>query len=209
MLNDSIVYGVLHKNDFLYHLCPSPAEMLSVIDIEALTFDGDLLSPAGNAEKIWQGVVNADKEARLLPVGLGARDSLRLEAGFSLYGNELDDETSPIEAGLSWAVKMGKGDFVGKEKLVKQQKNGIKKRLVCFIMNESGVPRHGYPLFKGDQSVGSVTSGSFSPLLNRGIGMGYSSKEFKKNDTVQVEIRGKKHACTVVERPFYKKPVMV
>lgn len=157
-------------------------------------------------EKLWEAVTQAKGAVDLLPIGIGARDSLRIEAGFSLYGNELDEKTSPLEAGLGWTIKFDKGNFIGRDRLLKQKTDSTAKRLVCFTMKESSIPRHGYELFFNDKKTGVVTSGSFSPTLKKGIGMGYIvSRDGKQAAELQVAIRGIKQAGIIVKRPFYKR----
>ncbi len=141
------------------------------------------------------------------PVGLGARDSLRLEMGYCLYGNDIDETTNLIEAGLKWITKLDKPEFVGKEALLKVDQEGVQRRRVGFVVKESGyIPRHGYKIFAEDGSEsGFVTSGTLSPSLNVPIGMGYVSKDFGKAGTVIfIEIRGKKVPAEIVKLPFYK-----
>lgn len=158
---------------------------------------------AEQGKELWNRIVQSVDAEKLKPIGLGARDSLRLEAGLSLYGNELDDITTPLEAGLEWTVKFNKEDFLGKEVLVKQKTEGFRKHLACFTMNDSNIPRHGYSLFDKENKMGVVTSGTFSPTLNRGIGMGYLKKNYDFGNELTVEIRGQKHPCTIVPKPFY------
>jgi len=158
------------------------------------------------AEKIWDVILSAGEEFGIAPAGLGARDILRLEMKYCLYGNDIDETTTPLEAGLGWTVKLDKGDFIGRDVLVKQKKEGVKRRLVGFVMGESRkIPRHGYTIFKDDEQVGEVTSGGFSPTLEQAIGMGYVSVPYHKSGTeLFVEIRGEKVRAEVVKPPFYK-----
>jgi len=162
-------------------------------------------SPA-EAERIWNAVFDAGKEYGIKPAGLGARDTLRLEMKYPLYGNDIDANTTPFEAGLDWAVKLNKGDFIGKEVLVKQKEDGIEKRLVGFEAIERGIPRAGYPLYDRDKNIGVVTSGVMSPSLKKPIGTGYVPKDYSKTDTVfDVVIREKRIKAKVVPTPFYQK----
>ncbi len=158
-----------------------------------------------DAEQIWNAVFEAGAEFGIKPIGLGARDTLRLEMGFCLYGNDIDDTTSPMEAGLGWITKFG-GDrkFVDREFLAMQQKEGVTRRLRGFVMLDRAIPRHGYTLFNAEGSpIGTVTSGTMSPVLNKGIGMGYVSKEYAAfGTTIYVGIRDKKIAAEVVKTPF-------
>ncbi len=158
--------------------------------------------------KIYEAVLEAGKEFGIKPIGLAARDTLRLEAGLCLYGNDIDDTTSPIEAGLGWATKFTETkDFVNRENLLKQKTEGITRRLVGFEVLERGIPRKGYNMLDADGNViGQVTSGTMSPTLKKPIGMAYIQKPFAKVDTeVFVEIRGKALKSKVVKLPFYKK----
>ncbi len=162
-----------------------------------------------NGLKIYEAVLEAGKEFGIKPIGLAARDTLRLEAGLCLYGNDIDDTTSPIEAGLGWATKFTDyKDFVNRENLLKQKTEGIARRLVGFEVLERGIPRKGYNMLDADGNViGHVTSGTMSPTLKKPIGMAYVQKPFVKADTeVFVEIRGKALKSKVVRLPFYKKP---
>lgn len=155
------------------------------------------------ADKIWDAIFEAGKEAGLKPIGLAARDTLRLEMGYCLYGNDIDDTTSPLEAGLGWITKFTK-NFMAKELLEKQKQNGIERKLVGFEMKEKGIPRHGYEIkdFSG-QVIGYVTSGTQSPTLNKAIGMGYVRAAFAHPDTnIFIKIRDKLLHAKVVKLPF-------
>jgi len=159
-----------------------------------------------HAVKIWDSIFEAGKEFGIKPVGLGARDTLRLEMGFCLYGNDIDDTTSPLEAGLGWITKFTK-DFTDKEYLLKQKEKGLTRKLVGFEMIDRGIPRHGYPLVDaGGNNIGVVTSGTQSPTLNKAIGMGYVKAELSKPDSeIYVRIRDKDIKAKVVKIPFLKK----
>lgn len=140
------------------------------------------------------------------PAGLGARDTLRLEMGYMLYGNDIDETTTPIEAGLGWAVSLAKPDFIGRAILAIQKANGPARKLAAFELREKGVPRHGHPILAGGQSVGLVTSGNLSPTLDKGIGMGYIDAAHAAPGTaIAIDIRGKIKPAVVVKPPFYKK----
>ena len=158
-----------------------------------------------HAEKIWNAIFEAGEEFGIKPIGLGARDTLRLEMGFCLYGNDIDDSTSPMEAGLGWITKFTK-DFVNSEALLAQKNNGVKKKLVGFEMIERGVPRHNYDISDSDGNViGRVTSGTMSPSLKISIGMGYVQSGFSTPDTeIFINIRNKPIKAKVVKLPFYK-----
>ncbi len=158
--------------------------------------------------KIYEAVLEAGKEFGIKPIGLAARDTLRLEAGLCLYGNDIDDTTSPIEAGLGWATKFtDEKDFVNRENLLKQKTEGVTRRLVGFEVLERGIPRKGYSMLDSEANViGHVTSGTMSPTLKKPIGMAYVQKHFAKAGAeVFVEIRGKAFKSKVVKLPFYKK----
>ncbi len=161
-----------------------------------------------DADKLWDAVFEAGKEFDIKPIGLGARDTLRLEMGFCLYGNDIDDTTSPIEAGLGWITKFSeaKGDFIDKGLLLKQKNEGVTRRLVGFELIERGIPRHGYPICdsKGGE-IGIVTSGTMGPAIKKAIGMAYVALEFSKvGSEIFIKIREKLLKAVVVKVPFYK-----
>jgi aminomethyltransferase len=157
----------------------------------------------GAADEIWDRIFEVGKPQGLKPIGLGARDTLRLEMGYCLYGNDIDDTTSPLEGGLGWITKFGK-DFVAKEILLQQKADGIGRRLVGFEMIDKGIPRHGYEIkdFSGTP-IGVVTSGTQSPSLGKAIGLGYVSNTFSKIDTkINIKIREKLLLAKVAKVPF-------
>ena len=158
-----------------------------------------------DAEDIWNAVMEAGAEYGIQPIGLGARDTLRLEMGFCLYGNDIDDTTSPLEAGLGWITKFTK-DFTNSEALKLQKSNGVSKKLVAFEMIDKGIPRHGYEIAQADGSViGVVTSGTQSPSLSKAIGMGYVPISMSAvGSEIFLLIRGKQLKAQVVSLPFYK-----
>lgn len=159
------------------------------------------------AQKIWDAVFEAGAEFGIKPAGLGARDTLRLEMGFCLYGNDLDDTTSPIEAGLGWITKFVEGkNFINRPQLERQKKEGVTRKLVGFEMIDRGIPRHGYQLYTTEgELIGSVTSGTMSPMRKIGIGMGYVKPEYAKPGTeICVDMRGRKLKAQVVKPPFRK-----
>ena len=161
-----------------------------------------------DADRLWKAVFEAGAEYGIRSIGLGARDTLRLEMGFCLYGNDIDDTTSPIEAGLGWITKFVDGKaFIDRDKLEKQKAEGVSRKLVGFEMIDRGIPRHGYPLVnEAGEPIGTVTSGTQSPSLKRGIGMGYVQTPYSKaGSEIYVEVRGKKLKAKVVKPPFYKK----
>jgi aminomethyltransferase len=154
------------------------------------------------AEKMWDALM---KTGQVSPAGLGARDSLRLEMGMALYGNDINDSLTPLEGNLAWLVKLKKGDFVGKAALEKQKGEGIPKKLIGFTLPEKNYPRHGYPVFYNGQPSGEVMSGTVSPSLGIPIGTAYlPTAAAKEGTTFEVEIRGKRVPATVVKMPFYK-----
>jgi aminomethyltransferase len=159
-----------------------------------------------NLERLWDAVFAAGESYGIKPIGLGARDTLRLEMGFALYGNDIDDTTSPLEAGLGWITKLNKGDFNDAEFLRQQKANGLSRKLVAFEVLDRRVPRHDYLIEDMDgNTIGKVTSGTQSPSLDKPIGMGYVTTPFSKEGTdIQVVAGGKKLAAKVVKLPFYK-----
>ncbi len=159
-----------------------------------------------HAEKIWDAIFEAGKEFGIKPIGLGARDTLRLEMGFCLYGNDIDDTTSPIEAGLGWITKFTK-DFTNRTFIEQQKTTGVSKKLVGFEMIDRGIPRHDYAIADASGNIiGKVTSGTQSPSLNKALGMGYVKTEFSKPGTeIFVIIRDKAIKAVVSKLPFYKK----
>jgi aminomethyltransferase len=157
------------------------------------------------AEEMWDAVFEAGREFGIKPIGLGARDTLRLEMGYCLYGNDIDDTTSPIEAGLGWITKFNNGRrFIDRDFLIMQKTEGVTRRLRGFVMQERGIPRHGYKLVNSEGSIiGKVTSGTMSPVLNKGIGMGYVAKEYSAFGTqIFVKIRNKNIPAEIVKLPF-------
>ena len=157
------------------------------------------------AQKIWKAVFEAGEEFGIKPAGLGCRDTLRLEMGFCLYGNDLDDNTSPIEAGLGWITKFAEGkNFINREALEKQKTEGTERRLVGFEMIDRGIPRHGYNIVnENGEKIGVVTSGTMSPTRKIGIGMGYVCPKYKAIGTeLYLEVRGRKLKAQVVRPPF-------
>jgi aminomethyltransferase len=159
-----------------------------------------------DAEQVWNKVFEAGKAFGIKPIGLAARDTLRLEMGFCLYGNDINDTTSPLEAGLGWITKFTK-EFTNSENLKKQKEEGVSKKLVGFEMTERGIPRHDYEIVDADgNNIGIVTSGTQSPSMGIAIGMGYVKTEFSAvGSDIFIVIRDKKIAAKVVKLPFYKK----
>ena len=162
----------------------------------------ELYLPSEHAAELWNALT---KSGEVTPAGLGARDSLRLEMGMALYGNDIDDTTTPLEAGLSWLVKMKKGDFVGRDALAKQKQEGVSRKLIGFTTTERSFPRHGYPVFVNGAPSGEVRSGTMSPTLGIPIGTAYvPTASAAEGATLEIEIRGKRIPATVVKMPFYK-----
>lgn len=162
----------------------------------------ELIIQAADARQIWQLLV--DKGAR--PCGLGSRDTLRLEACLPLHGSDISSETNPFESGLGWVVDMDKDDFVSKAALRSIKDMGVEKRLVALEMLDRAIPRHGYAVLSDDRQIGTVTSGGYSPTLEKGIAMGYVSTDLSKIGTkLEVDIRGSSFPAQVVRRPFYRR----
>lgn len=160
------------------------------------------------AEAVWNALIEAGEEWGLKPCGLGARDTLRLEAGYCLYGNDLNDETNPLEAGLAWVTKLDKGEFLGREALVSAKVEGLKRKLVAFVMEERSIPRHDYPILnQAGERIGTVTSGTQSPILGKGIGMGYvelKPEYTQPGSDLWIEIRGRGFHAKVHKTPLHK-----
>jgi aminomethyltransferase len=158
------------------------------------------------AEQIWNLLFEAGKEFDIKPVGLGARDSLRLEMGYCLYGNDIDETINPLEAGLDWITKLKKDNFIGKESLLKIKESGLKKKLVPIISEEQAFPRHGYEITVSGKKIGEVTSGTVSPVLEKAIALGYVESEYSSEGTkLNFFIRGKEIPAKVVKLPFISK----
>jgi aminomethyltransferase len=166
----------------------------------------ELYFSADAAEKLWYALLEAGKDKGLIPVGLGARDTLRLEAKMALYGNDIDHTTTVIEADLSWIVKLEKGDFIGKDVLDRQIKEGISRKIIGFEMIGREVARHGYPVLIDGRKVGKVTSGSYAPYLKKNIGLVYLPIEYAEVGTeFSILVRNKEAKAKVVTTPFYKR----
>jgi aminomethyltransferase len=157
-------------------------------------------------ELLWTAVMKAGEEFAIGPVGLGARDTLRLEMGFCLYGHDIDQTTNPLEAGLGWITKVDKGEFLGRSAIMKVRSDGLRRKLVGFTLNDKAFPRQGYALRTSGREIGTVTSGTFSPSLDQGIGMGYVEIAAAKPGTdISVVIRDREIPARVVQLPFLKK----
>lgn len=166
----------------------------------------ELFCPAGQAVALWEAIVEAGKPHGLSPAGLGARDSLRLEASLRLYGNDMNEERTPLEAGLGWIVKFDKGDFIGRDALVAQKEQGLTRRLVAFKLTGKGIARHDYPVVADGKQIGQVTSGTMGPTVKEAIGFAYLPPELAAvGSTFDIEIRGRPTPAVVVKPPFYKR----
>lgn len=166
----------------------------------------ELYCAPNDAEKLWFAILDEGKGDGAAPAGLGARDSLRTEMKYALYGNDIDDQHTPLEAGLGWIVKMDKGDFIGRSVLEAQKAAGVQRKLVGFELTEAGIPRAHYPILKDGQAVGEVTSGTMGPSVKKAVGIGYVPTALAaEGSTFHVEIRGAAKAARVVKTPFYKK----
>jgi aminomethyltransferase len=166
----------------------------------------ELYCPPDRALSLWNALLDGGAAEGIRPAGLGARDSLRTEMKYALYGNDIDEVHTPLEAGLGWTVKWDKGDFVGRAALERQKAEGIPRKLVGFEMREPGIPRHGYPLFGGGANVGVVTSGTMGPSVKKAIGIGYVPTALSREGAqVEVEIRGRPAKAEVVKTPFWKR----
>ncbi len=205
-------------------LTPTPVENMEYYTFKVLEFAGvkdvifsttgytgaggcEIYFPNDKAEHIFNAVMEAGKEYGIKPIGLAARDTLRLEMGFCLYGNDIDDTTSPIEAGLGWITKfVDHKNFIDKEYLLNQKQNGVERKLVGFEMIDKAIPRHEYEICDDQgNKIGHVTSGTMSPMLKIGIGMGYVKTAFSKPDTeIYIKVRDKLMKAKVVKLPFYK-----
>lgn len=166
----------------------------------------ELYCHSGDAEKLWNSLLTAGAPCGLLPAGLGARDTLRLEKAYPLYGHELDESITPLEAGLEWVTKLSKPAFLGREAIVKQKTAGVSRKLIGLEILQPGIARSDYGLFKNGRNIGRVTSGTKSPSLGKAIALGYvSSEEARTGNSLDVEIRGRRVAAQVVPLPFYRR----
>jgi aminomethyltransferase len=164
----------------------------------------ELYLPAAETERVWEALLATGRRHDVAPIGLGARDTLRLEMKYALYGNDIDRTTSPLEAGLGWVVKPAKGEFVGRSAIEAQRTRGIARRLIGFEMDDRAVARHGYRILHDGEPVGRVTSGSFAPSVERYIGMGYVPVALSPVGTgLEVEIRGRSQRARVAKTPFH------
>lgn len=158
--------------------------------------------------KLWNLLIDKNKQDGLRPAGLGARDTLRLEACLLLYGNDMDETITPLETTIDWTVKFDKGDFVGKEAMLRQKAKGIERKLAGFEMIDRGIPRHGYPVWKGTEAIGKVTSGSFSPTTNKNIGLCLIKSQYTRaGEELHIQIRDNNYHARIVKTPFYKRNI--
>ena len=163
----------------------------------------ELYLDPGKAERLWQEIMRAGRERGIMPIGLGARNTLRLEKKFCLYGNDIDRHRHPLEAGLAWTVKFEKGDFIGREVLLQYQAEGYRDRLIGFKLVERGIARHGYKIQYNGEDIGVVTSGSFSPTLEENIGLGYIEQQYVGiGNQIEVVIRRNNVKAELVKTPF-------
>ncbi len=191
-----------------YHFAIGDVAGVSDVIISRTGYTGEdgfeLYFPAAQGERVWNALMQAGS---VTPAGLGARDSLRLEAGMALYGNDIDDTTTPLDGRLGWTVKMDKGDFVGRAALAAQKARGVERRLTGFTTRERVIPRPGYPVFVDGERTGEVRSGAMSPTLGLAIGTCYLPVEqSREGQSIALEIRGKRVPCIVAKMPFYKRP---
>jgi aminomethyltransferase len=167
----------------------------------------EIFVPPAQAERVWDAVLHAGASAGIKPCGLGARDTLRLEAAMRLYGNDMDDQTTVLEAGLGWIVGWKKDAFLGSDVLRRQKAEGVKRKLVTFEIKDRAIARHGYPVVNNGAHVGVVTSGTQTPFLKKSIGMAMvPADQTAVGAPLTIEIRGKGVAAEVVAEPFYKRP---
>lgn len=168
----------------------------------------ELYLPNEVASAAWDALLATAPKTGIQPIGLGARDTLRLEACYLLYGNDMNDGVSPLEAGISWAVAIDKPDFIGKSALVKQKELGVPRAMYCFVMDGDGIPRHDMEVYKGTELIGKVTSGSVLPTVGGAGGMALlDPKKVKVGDQVEVDVRGKRKLARLVKKPLYKAKV--
>jgi aminomethyltransferase len=193
-----------------YHFEVGPFAGIDNVIISATGYTGsggfEIYCKNSEVEQVWNKVFEAGAAFGIKPIGLAARDTLRLEMGFCLYGNDINDSTSPIEAGLGWITKFTK-DFTNSENLKKQKEAGVTRKLIGFELIERGIPRHDYEIVDANgNNIGIVTSGTMAPSLGKGIGMGYVATEFAGVDSeIYIQIRNNKVKAKVVKMPFYKK----
>ena len=197
-----------------YHFAAMPAGAFVGCERTILSRTGytgepgfEIYCEAEKATDVWDALMDAGTADGLQAAGLGARDTLRLEAGYCLYGNDLDETTNPLEAGLGWVVKLDAGDFVGREALQQVKADGPERKLVGLVLEERGIPRHGYEILADGEAIGVVTSGTQSPVLGKGIALGYVPNDpayTEPGRTLAISLRGRPAAATVTKPPFHK-----
>ncbi|MGH9949694.1 MAG: glycine cleavage system aminomethyltransferase GcvT [Pyrinomonadaceae bacterium] len=166
----------------------------------------EVYAAAEKAEQLWNKMLETGESEGILPCGLAARNTLRLESAMSLYGHELDDDISTLEANLGWITKLNKGEFIGRDKIIELKEKGLKRKLVGFEMKEPGIARDGFDVYIGDKKIGVVTSGSPAPFLKKNIGLAFLPPEFTNvGQEIRIDVRGKRLAAEVVPTPFYKR----
>lgn len=209
-----IATGVSEATDLKVRQCVEVTAFGGSVIMSRTGYTGELgyelYLPAQLAAQAWEQLLKVGQPDGLKPAGLGARDLLRLDMGYLLYGNDISEETSPLEAGADWVVNFEKGEFVGRAALLSQRTQGVARRLVGFELLEKAVPRHGFPVLSAGspgQSIGEVTSGNLSPILQKGIGLASVEPRYAEPGTrIAVDIRGKAVPAQVVKPPFYRKP---
>lgn len=160
-----------------------------------------------HSQNVWHAIMEAGKEFDIDPIGLGARDTLRMEVKYCLYGNDIDQATNPLEAGLKWITKLDKGDFIGREAIQEIKQQGVQRKLIGFELEGKAIPRHSHRIFNETEDIGFVTSGMFSPILQKPIGLGYVNIDHSKvGSEIYIDIRGRKFLARVVKTPFYNRP---
>lgn len=167
----------------------------------------EIFFPEAEAPHLWGSLLEAGQGEGIQPIGLGARDTLRLEMGYPLYGHELDAAHGPVHAHLNWIVKPEKGDFIGREAILRERENQQGERLIGFEVTGRGIPRADYPIIRNGVKVGHVTSGTFSPSLNKGIGLAYAPRDMKPGEDFEMEVRGSRVSCQMTGLPFVKSRV--
>ena len=166
----------------------------------------EIFVPPNVADRLWQAILEAGRSADVIPCGLGARDTLRLEAAMRLYGNDIDESTSVLEAGLGWMIGWKKGDFIGRDRLLEQKERGTVRKLAGFEMIDRAIARQGYPVVSGGRQVGVVTSGTQTPFLKKAVGMAYVPTELHAVGTeIDIDVRGRVAKARIVPLPFYKR----
>lgn len=197
----------------LHHTCESTLESIPIL-VARTGYTGELgfelYVSADQTGRVWERLLEQGRESGLKPAGLGARDLLRLEMGYLLYGNDIDEHTTPLEAAVEWTVSLQKGDFIGRAALQAQKDRGLTRRFIGLELLEKAVPRHGFKIHSShapSEPIGTITSGNLSPLLQKGIALGYVPPRYAEPGTpIAIDIRGKAVPARIVKTPFYRKP---